>query len=188
MLTLLEQGSNIIGLIKENNWTVLEPCHGTGTITTFLQDNGVSVVARDKFTMEEKLDFFDYDIPEEIGIIVTNPPFSLKYEFVEKLVQWGKPFAVLLPIETLYTKKGFPIFQSFPYDLIIINGQCHFQFNGKSRHVDGCGWFLGNFPNASNKFSVIQLEDVKVEDDVEATRVEGTDVEGTDVEGTDVVA
>ena len=164
MLTLLEKGSNIIGLIKENNWTVLEPCHGTGTITTFLQDNNVTVVAHDKYTLNEELDFLDYEIPEEIGIVVTNPPFSLKYEFVEKLAKWGKPFAVLLPIEALYTKCGFSIFQSFPYDLIIINGQCNFQHNGKSRHVDGCAWFLGNFPNASNKFTVIELTEVSSDD------------------------
>ena len=136
---------------------VFEPCNGNGAITNYLKGNGIDVLARDKYTMKESHDFLTEPIPEEIEIIVTNPPFNLKYEFLAKLSAWGKMFVLLLPVETLFTKKGFKLFQSFPFGMIIFNGKSSFLHAGKIRQVAGCAWFLCRFPNAGNKFIIKEL-------------------------------
>ena len=136
---------------------VFEPCNGNGAITNYLTANGIDVLARDKYTMEKSHDFLTEPIPDDIEVINTNPPFNLKYEFLAKLSAWGKMFVLLLPVETLFTKKGFSLFQSFPFGMIIFNGASNFLHAGKIRQVAGCAWFLCRFPNADNKFIIKEL-------------------------------
>ena len=136
---------------------VLEPCNGNGAITNYLTANGIDVLARDKYTMVESHDFLTEAIPDDIEVIITNPPFNLKYEFLTKLSAWGKMFVLLLPVETLFTKKGFPLFQSFPFGMIIFNGKSCFLHAGRIRQVAGCAWFLCRFPHADNKFIIKEL-------------------------------
>ena len=37
-------------------------------------------------------------------MIITNPPYSLKDEFIKKCYEWKKPFCLLLPITALEGK------------------------------------------------------------------------------------
>ena len=136
---------------------VLEPCHGNGAITDYLRSSGMDVMARDKYTMVESHDFLTEPIPDEIDVVITNPPFNQKYEFLTKLSAWGKMFILLLPVESLFTKKGFPVFQSFPFGMIIFNGKSSFLHAGKQRQVSGCAWFLCRMPDAERKFIIKEL-------------------------------
>ena len=38
------------------------------------------------------------------GTIVTNPPYSIKYQWLDRCIKLDRPFALLLPVETLGTK------------------------------------------------------------------------------------
>ena len=38
-------------------------------------------------------------------MIITNPPYSLKDEFIKKCYEWNKPFCLLLPI-TAFERKA----------------------------------------------------------------------------------
>lgn len=51
-------------------------------------------------------DFFEYE-PEEYDMIISNPPFSKKDAVLRRLVELGKPFAVLLPLPVLQGQKRF---------------------------------------------------------------------------------
>ncbi|MBP3431872.1 MAG: tRNA (adenine-N(6)-)-methyltransferase [Clostridia bacterium] len=51
-------------------------------------------------------DFFEYE-PKEWDIIVTNPPFSKKDKVLKRVYELEKPFALLLPIQTLQSKERF---------------------------------------------------------------------------------
>jgi hypothetical protein len=79
--------------------TVLEPATGRGAISTILSDRFVSVVSYDKeknFFKESRL--FDY--------VITNPPYNLADEFVEKARQVSCiKFAMLLRINFLSGEK-----------------------------------------------------------------------------------
>ncbi|MCL2369681.1 MAG: tRNA (adenine-N(6)-)-methyltransferase [Firmicutes bacterium] len=55
-------------------------------------------------------DFFDYTLNEHYDCIVSNPPFSKKDKVLKRLYELGKPFAVLLPLNSL---QGIGRFKSF---------------------------------------------------------------------------
>ena len=44
--------------------------------------------------------FFQYE-PSSYDLIVDNPPFSCKKEILERCLSLGKPFALLLPLDTI---------------------------------------------------------------------------------------
>ena len=56
-------------------------------------------------------DFFSYQ-PEHWTIIISNPPFSKKDEVLKRCCQLGKPFALLLPANSIQGKSRFAIFQN----------------------------------------------------------------------------
>lgn len=51
-------------------------------------------------------DFFTYE-PEHYDIIVSNPPFNIKDKILKRLDELGKPFAVLLPLNSLQGDKRY---------------------------------------------------------------------------------
>lgn len=69
--------------------------------------NGYKVV---RSSLSEGNDFFKYE-PDEWDIIITNPPFNIKDKILERLYSLNKPFAVLLPINSLQGKTRFKYFQ-----------------------------------------------------------------------------
>lgn len=90
---------------------VWEPACGDGMIVKrLLEASNLDVYASDlkksdSFSHEVK-NFFDYNkLPEFEGLtaentcIITNPPFSLKLFFYKKCVEFGVPFALLIPAD-----------------------------------------------------------------------------------------
>lgn len=54
---------------------------------------------------------FTYE-PSEWDIVVSNPPFSVKDKVLERLYSFNKPFAILLPLNSLQGKSRFKYFES----------------------------------------------------------------------------
>ena len=50
--------------------------------------------------------FFEYE-PENYDCIISNPPFSLKDDIVQRLYELNKPYAILLPLPSLQGQKRF---------------------------------------------------------------------------------
>lgn len=65
--------------------TILEPCYGEGAISNILKDKGFQVTEKDIIYGNDFL-IDNYD-GQHFDAIVTNPPFSLFDEFVEKSKQ-----------------------------------------------------------------------------------------------------
>ena len=85
------------------NSTVCEPACGGGAISKVLNEywEDDNITAYDKET-NFLWDYNDYDY------IITNPPFSLAFEFIQKAKQLAKSkFALLLPLSYLHGKKRF---------------------------------------------------------------------------------
>jgi len=80
----------------------------------------------DFFELDEKHNFLDLKADDpvlnEVDIIVCNAPFKLKYEFVNQLVSLGKPFSIMLPLQTLTSKKWLETVIDFPHRIGIFNG------------------------------------------------------------------
>jgi hypothetical protein len=75
---------------------IWEPACGEGQIVDFLKGEGYDVVGTDILSGFDFLSTLaeqpDYDI------IITNPPFSIKDQWIERCYATGKPFALLMPI------------------------------------------------------------------------------------------
>lgn len=52
----------------------------------------------------EEYNFFTYQ-PPIWTVQVTNPPWSIKYEWIERSFELGRPFALLVPYETTFAAK-----------------------------------------------------------------------------------
>lgn len=71
-----------------------------------LRELGYRVV---RSSLSDGQDFFKYE-PERWDLIVSNPPFSLKDKVLERLYSFQKPFAVLLPLNSLQGKTRYKYF------------------------------------------------------------------------------
>jgi hypothetical protein len=70
---------------------IWESFYGNGDSGRYLQELGFNVI-------HENIDFFENDRGD---IIVSNPPFSLKKEVMERLIKLDKPFILIMPSSTL---------------------------------------------------------------------------------------
>lgn len=73
-----------------------------------LKENEYHVV---RSSLKEKQDFFEYE-PNEWDILVSNIPFSIKDKVLERIYSFNKPFAILLPLNSLQGKTRFKYFKN----------------------------------------------------------------------------
>ena len=73
-----------------------------------LRENGNRVITSH---IDKGLDFFNYE-PEYYDIIISNPPFSCKDEVIERLYELNKPFAILLPLNSLQGRNRYENFKN----------------------------------------------------------------------------
>lgn len=86
---------------------VLEPCCGEGAIVTVLKESGINCVYID---IKYDTDFLDSTLKKEntaFPWIITNPPYSLAFEFIQKAKEVCNNFAFLLPLSYLHGKKRY---------------------------------------------------------------------------------
>lgn len=73
-----------------------------------LKEHGYKVISS---SLNKGQDFFTYQ-PEHWDVICSNPPFSKKDKILERLYSLGKPFAVLLPMNSLQGKSRYKYFKN----------------------------------------------------------------------------
>eukprot|EP01036_Dinobryon_divergens_P044584 gene44584-59489_t len=96
------------------NSVIFEPACGMGHIANVLTDHGFSnIIQHDLHTIHnEHKDYLDANIKDpSYDLLVINPPYCLKFEFLQKVYNSGKPFATLLPIDTMTTATGHEMFK-----------------------------------------------------------------------------
>jgi hypothetical protein len=65
--------------------------------------------------------------PIDWDCIITNPPFSLKQQFLERCYLLGKPFALLLPLTTFETPKRQELFKKYGLEVIFFDKRINFE-------------------------------------------------------------
>lgn len=66
--------------------------------------------------------FFEIEVPENTKYIISNPPYSLKTEVLERLFKFDIPFAMLLGIVGLFeSKKRFEMFKDNEFEIMYFN-------------------------------------------------------------------
>ena len=87
------------------DWTIWMPFdeEWSAFYQTF-KENGYKII---RSSIQDGYDFFDYEPAEHYDCIISNPPFSKKDEILKRLDEIGKPFAVLLPTNSLQGKARY---------------------------------------------------------------------------------
>src|SRR3990167_4769130 len=89
-----------------------------------------------------ELDGTDYLAARPLGDMqITNPPYSIKYEWIERSYDNHQPFALLMPFDTWAAARAQAQFQRFGMSIIILNRRVHF-------HMPNLGW--GHYDDEGN--------------------------------------
>lgn len=90
---------------------------GESNITKILKENGFKVISTNKDTLNFIKDTADF----EFDAIITNPPYSLKNEFLHKCYEYNKPFALLLPLTALEGKERGRLYREYGIQLLVLD-------------------------------------------------------------------
>jgi len=123
----------------KKDWTIWECGEGKGNLTKHFREKGYEVVGSD---ILDGRDFLLWK-PEKFDVIITNPPYSLKQQFLTRAYSLGKPFAFLLPLTTFETAKRQQLFKKYGLEVIFFDKRINFETpSGKgSSSWFGTAWF-----------------------------------------------
>ena len=126
-----------------NTSIVWECAAGERVLVRQLRKVGINVVDTDITDPAGNGDFFEIEPANNDYTIVTNPPYSIKYEWLEMSYELNKPFALLMPVEMIGTKRGQNLFDKYGIEIIFMHPRVDFYMPNK-------GWEGGGaqFPTA----------------------------------------
>lgn len=130
----------------KKDWIIWECACGDGNLVKEFERLGYKVVGTD-IKQGQEYDF-RYSKFEQFDVIVTNPPFSFKDEFLTRCYELGKPFALLLPLTAFEGKIRQSLFKKYGVQVIFFDRRVNFKTpSGKESHC----WFMsGWFTNGLN--------------------------------------
>lgn len=124
------------------NITIWEPTDfGRSNITKVLKENGYNVIPShiNNFDFLNDKPGFDFDM------IITNPPYSLKDEFIKKCYEYKKPFCLLLPLTSLEGISRGKMYRENGIELLVFDRRCNFIYdNAKKSNWFNTSWFTHN--------------------------------------------
>jgi hypothetical protein len=134
-------------------FSVWECAAGKGTLARELLREGFNVFATD--TLDNVSynygmpclygDFFTIRHPDRDYTIVTNPPYSLKYQWLRRCLELGRPFALLLPVEILGTQFANEVFSAKDIRIMFLSPRVDFYMPDKGYEGGGAqfptAWF-----------------------------------------------
>ena len=131
-------------------WECCDP--GNSTITKRLSTQ-YKVVSTDLVT---GFDFLRNTPDFKFDAIITNPPFSLKDKFLKRCYQFGKPFALLLPIVALAGQRRVKLYKEYGISVIVIDSRI--DYTGKGANWQNTSWFCGNGFTEDNSLYFEKME------------------------------
>lgn len=84
---------------------------GSNAMVDVMRDRGYTVIGTDVTSGQ---DYLATDLQEEYEWIITNPPFALAQQFIERSVEKKKPFALLLKSQYWHSAKRRKLFIEHP--------------------------------------------------------------------------
>src|ERR1035437_10105963 len=107
----------------KKEWIIWECSCGKGNLLGGLNGRGFCTIGTD---ILRGYDFLKYK-PDDFDCIITNPPYSLKQQFLERAYSLEKPFAFLLPLTTLETQKRQELFRKYGLEIIFFDKRINFE-------------------------------------------------------------
>jgi hypothetical protein len=105
---------------------IWEPAAGEGLLAEALRKR-FGVVASDILTGHN---FFTWQ-PPAWECLVTNPPYSLKYPWLRRCYELSRPFALLVPVETLGAQSAHRLFARYGVEVIFMTKRVNFKMPNK---------------------------------------------------------
>lgn len=105
---------------------VYEAFYGNGMSGQYLSELGCTVI------QGPHVDFFNRESaisPDKYDCIISNIPFSMKKEVLERLRELDKPFMIIMPASTMFTQYLREIFES-DLQVIVPSTRMHFEKDG----------------------------------------------------------
>jgi hypothetical protein len=118
------------------DWTIWECACGKRNLAQALRQAGFKVIDTD---IKEGKDFLTWQL-SEFHCIVTNPPYSLKYEFLDRAYALGKPFALLLPLTSLESPSRQNLFVSNGLQVMVLDKRIQFETPARRPLIRGFLW------------------------------------------------
>ena len=102
---------------------IWEPASGEGILVAALRAAGYTVFGSDIISGQN----FWSEQPIVWDCIVTNPPYSIKYAWLKRCYDLARPFALLLPVETLGAQSAQRLFKQFGVEVVFMNRRINFK-------------------------------------------------------------
>jgi len=132
----------------QSDWLIWECAAGEGNLSNALSDYGYHVIATDIIAGQNFFDECQPGLPWDV--IVTNPPYSIKYDWLERCYSFGMPFALLMPVEMMAAAKAQRLLSRYGFELILLDKRVNFKmpnlgYNGHGAQfpVAWYSWGLG---------------------------------------------
>ncbi len=156
MIESLKEFLKIMKIKDYKKLTVFEPCAGHGKISEPLTKMGFNVITRDKFTLPESYDFLVDKDPDNFNLVITNPPFSIKKEILEKVLRYPKNVQVilLLPLAFMSTKTVRENLCNRDVHIDLLSPDPKFLHDGEAVDIGACVWCYINFPKVKTNISL----------------------------------
>lgn len=129
----------LVQYISKRN-AIWEPFAGTGRMVRHLESFHYRVLGS---TIENDENFFDVTC-EGYDVIITNPPYSIKYKVLQRCYALGKPFALLVPVETIGASSAQTFMRAYGAEILLLSKRVNF-------HMPQKGW------DSSAQFPVLWL-------------------------------
>jgi hypothetical protein len=132
--------------LMDHNLKWWEPCAGDGAISSRLENIVFSSDIHPMAKGIKKLDVMSCKKPTNIDAVITNPPFFLAYNILDRcLFEWKIPALLLLRIEPLSTQKRNS-YTKYLSHMNIVSSLIKFETEtGRIVHGNGtirCAWCL----------------------------------------------
>lgn len=114
------------------DWIVWECAAGEGHIANVLAPRVTGIISTDIHGdyAQPPRNFFDWQ-PRAFDAIVTNPPYSIKFDWLERCYDLGRPFALLVPVETIGAQSAQRLMERHGAELLLLNRRVNFAMPNK---------------------------------------------------------
>lgn len=137
-------------------WECAETPEKNGKIGTYFEKMGVFVL---RTCIHDGDDFLEMEIPDKVTHIITNPPFSLKNEFLKRCFEinetQGIEFALLLPLAALETKERTELFKKYGVSVLMFDTRVEFEGSNGSPPFASIWVCSKNFFEEENENKII---------------------------------
>lgn len=110
------------------DWVVWEPAAGEGMIVDTLNAHGNEVIRSDVLDGQ---DFYQWRPAQPWDVLITNPPYSHKFSWLERCYDLGKPFALLVPVEMIGAQKAQRLMARHGCELLLLDKRVNFKMPSK---------------------------------------------------------